>query len=102
MYSEGVYTLKEVLLSSLGDTYYRSIVVPLDHLRHNNQIGSGNLSVVKVKSENRRMNERMDDGMSGVWRSYSKTKKRKEAGKMDLSDLFTDYTTERLTGSLTD
>ena len=90
------------MLSSLGDTHYRSIVVSFDHLRHNNQIGSENLSVVKVKSENRRMNERMEDGMSGVWRSYSNTKKRKEIGKMDLSDLFTDCMTEKLTESLID
>ena len=44
----------------------------------------------------------MEYGMSGAWRSYSNTKKRKEIGKMDLPHLFTDYMTERLTESLTD
>ena len=46
------------------------------------------------------MNERVEDVMSGVWRSYSNTKKK--IGKMDLSDLFTDCMTERLTESLID
>lgn len=47
------------------------------------------------------MNERMEDRMSGVWRSYSNTKKKKGNRKMDLSDLFTNCMTERLTDSST-
>ena len=44
----------------------------------------------------------MEDGMSGVWRSYSKTKKKKGNGKDGSSiDLFTDCVTERLTDSST-
>ena len=42
----------------------------------------------------------MEDRMSGVWRSYSNRKK-KGNRKTDLSDLFTNCTTERLTDSST-
>ena len=42
----------------------------------------------------------MEDGMSGVWRGYLKTKKKKKKGnRKDGSsiDLFTDCMTKRLT-----